>query len=41
MTSGQSYKASISVNYDSTVEITCKLLTFTTLDLKITIVEAL
>ena len=31
--SGQSYKASMSVNYDSTVVITSKLLIFMTLDL--------
>ena len=39
--SGQSYKASTTINYDSTVVITSKLLKFMTLDLKITIVEAL
>ena len=38
---GQSYKASMGVNYDSTVVLTSKLVIFTTLDSLITIVEAL
>ena len=39
MFSGQSYKASSGVNYDS--RVVSKLLIFTTLNLNITIVEAL
>ena len=37
---GQSYKASTSVNYDSRVILTSKLLIFMTVDSYITIVEA-